>query len=295
MRDSSGDAHGAGPVPFSLAQVTMGKPDVRTDPILDEPLVPRDEATASIAPVTRLYQEAVNWKGHVGEAVMQQGQEGSPARVGTLVGQRWGQGGLDLEIKFPLGSRWVPAEQVRVPERKAPIGSLDLSHLPEVRAHWQEHLEAFPDNYPNLRPETWEAQSAATGAYNCVANSIHVERRPHWPGACTVDFDNLYGEHGYTPLGKMDWSLQEGVEKIVLFAVGPDDRRGDAYERVLRMIGDDDYYDAKCVCTHAIVQEPDGAFSSKMGGLDRIRVLDPNALADGFAGHPIRVYARLRP
>ncbi len=169
--------------------------------------------------------------------------------------------------------------------------SLDLSLNPEVRRSFDEYLRKRPTEVPRLKQ--YEAVSEATKKYNCIANSVRDENQII-PPEITVDrYDKFYEKYGFKPLDNLDYSLQDGYEKVVLYGFKPSD--GEAY--TMRKNANDElppgYKDP--LCYHAIVQEKDGTWSSKMGKDERIRVLDPDELGGGLYGNPVRVYVRKRP
>ena len=99
----------------------------------------------------------------------------------------------------------------------------------------------------------------------------------------TVDqYDRFYEGYGFKPLEGLDYSLQEGYEKVVLYGFTHAD--GERYETIKShndSLGPD-YRDP--LCYHAIVQKKDGTWSSKMGRDERIRVLHPGELGGGRYG-----------
>jgi len=169
--------------------------------------------------------------------------------------------------------------------------TLDLSLNNGVRQSFDEYLSRNPAMVPKLKQ--YEAVSGATDRYNCIANSVRDENEVILPRITVNEYDKFYARNGFTPMESLDYSLLDGMEKVVLYGFTPSD--GAAYDKI-RNANDElppDYRDP--LCYHAIVQEKDGTWSSKMGAHERIRVLDPDELGGGLYGNPVRVYIRKRP
>jgi hypothetical protein len=111
----------------------------------------------------------------------------------------------------------------------------------------------------------------ATKKYNCIAWSLGITSRKEWPGYRLQDFDQLYGQHGFHRISKLDYRKQDGVEKVVLF--------GKKGEQGIR-------------CTHAARQMSDGNWTNKLGALPLIKVPSPDLLAGPAYGSPVAVYVR---
>jgi hypothetical protein len=123
---------------------------------------------------------------------------------------------------------------------------------------------------------SFEVMAPRTKVYNCIAWSVGVTNRWVWPGTTISAFDQLYGNYGFRRvrtgrLGKGDFQMVPGVQKIVLYAVV---KKG------------------KLKCTHGARQLPDGSWTSKLGKLPRIRHLTPQALNGPSYGRPIAVYVK---
>ncbi len=133
-----------------------------------------------------------------------------------------------------------------------------------------------PDEPDTLRP--------GVKTYNCIAWSLGVTDKWVWPGESVKAFDELYAGQGYKRLATRNVGLEPGVEKVVLYGKLKDVRLkradGTAREEVL------------VAATHAARQEADGTWTSKLGGLARIRHRAPEAVAGGSYGDPVAVYAR---
>ncbi|MCE7874295.1 hypothetical protein DYH09_28530 [bacterium CPR1] len=186
----------------------------------------------------------------------------------------------------------VSADQVNIPDSQKPTA--DLSRLKNLgpRRNFMQWLQVHGDVFPRLERKDFEAVSEASRDFNCIADSLGDHESNVWPGPAVSDFDELYARHGYVPIVGLDFSLQPELEKVVLFAIQPQDagyatyRAGLTQDKLALMPG--------LICTHAILQQPDGSFTSKNGALERIKVLDPTELGGGDYGEPIRVYARKR-
>jgi hypothetical protein len=133
---------------------------------------------------------------------------------------------------------------------------------------------AGPDgrkSFPHLGRE-YEVLGPATATYNCIAWSIGVTNRWVWPGEKIQDFDRLYGQNGYRRISSRDYSLQPGVDKIVLYGKQKPDGSWSA--------------------THGARQLKDGSWSSKLGQWPLVRHLDPDDLDGNSYGRPLAVYVR---
>lgn len=171
--------------------------------------------------------------------------------------------------------------------------TLDTSVNPEIRKSFDKYLKDNQADYPRLSPEKYEAVSEATRKYNCIANSVRNEDEVILPKVTTDEYDKFYAKHGFKPLDFLDYSLQEGIEKVVLYGFKPSD--GQPYDKIRNALASEgENYEKVPLCFHAVVQEKDGTFSSKMGAHERIRVLNPDDLGGGLYGNPVRVYVRAR-
>lgn len=198
-------------------------------------------------------------------------------------------------------SRPSPASDTSVDHKAAPgevRKRLDTRAHPEVRKAFDKYLREHQQDLPRLTPEKYEAVSGATDGkdgkpvFNCIANSVRNEKDIIEPKVFMDKFDEFYGEHGFKPIDTLDYSLQEGVEKVVLYGFTPSD--GKNYEIRRGAWGPDYENHQSPLCYHAVIQDEDGMFSSKMGSHERIRVADPEDLGGGLYGHPVRVYTRPR-
>ncbi len=152
---------------------------------------------------------------------------------------------------------------------------LNSKAFARVRLQVADEAQAQGIVYPNLGRDDWELMGDFTDRFNCIAHTIGDHTEWHWPGSKRADFDRFYRENGFVPFTDdvrhpHAFSLVAALEKIVLFG----DARGDGQ--------------------HAIVQAPDGSWSSKMGRGPLTRIASPWKLSGGPTGVPLRVYARER-
>jgi len=181
------------------------------------------------------------------------------------------------------------------PEYIETENKIDISKNSELRSAFKKQLEKNPAMFPKLNDSNWEAVSKPSREYNCISNSLRDEKNFHWPIDTDIkSFDDLYSRHGFVPIDKMDYKLQENVEKVVLFALTPKD--GDEYYKKRSYLDSKPLviYDKNVIPTHAIIQEEDGNYSSKNGFNLKIKVKNPEDLSGGSYGNPVRVYARVR-
>jgi hypothetical protein len=137
-------------------------------------------------------------------------------------------------------------------------------------------------DFPNLRDEDWEQTSDIDPAYNCIAYAagrIDVFWWPdpfgpplddYWPLNVRRDetieaFVELFGTCGYEPCS--DGLLEEGYEKIVLYALGR-------------------------TPTHAAKQLADGRWTSKLGPCEDIRHVNLECLEGPCYGRPVQFLRR---
>jgi len=148
-----------------------------------------------------------------------------------------------------------------------PQRSFDTNRFPgqrrEVDALRSTGLPHLSRNYEVLRP--------GTSTFNCIAWSLGVTRKWLWPGDSIKAFDQLNARYGFHKLSHMDFRLQPGVEKVVLY--------GKTVNGCL-------------VATHQARQRADGTWTSKLGKLAVIRHASPDALDGPDYGRPVAVYAR---
>jgi hypothetical protein len=133
------------------------------------------------------------------------------------------------------------------------------------------------ESFPRLG-ENFEVLGPSTRQYNCIAWSLGNTKEWVWPGkpgqpATVPDFDALYGKHGYTRQPGLNLAVEPGKRKVVLYAtLNPDGSIKAA--------------------THAAVQEPDGTWTSKLGGMALIHHATLELLRGPVYGTPVAVYTR---
>jgi type VI secretion system secreted protein VgrG len=154
------------------------------------------------------------------------------------------------------------------------LGLIWLGNAPAVRAESPvstiERLEK--SSFPRLHDQ-YKVLGSGTKRYNCIAWSLGITDRWIWPGERVEDFDQLYGQNGFRRLKRMDYSLQQGTDKIVLYAMVNKQGRKQ--------------------CTHAARQMKDGSWTNKLGSLPLIQVPSPEHLAGPGYGRPVAVYVRV--
>jgi hypothetical protein len=124
--------------------------------------------------------------------------------------------------------------------------------------------------FPKLE-STYKIIGHATKDYNCIAWSLSITTKWVWPGAGQGDFDTLDGQYGYKRMSKLDFSLQPGVEKVVLYG-----------KKV----------NGKMEMTHQARQMKDGTWTSKLGEMALIKHATPDSLNGPDYGQPVAVYYR---
>ena len=143
--------------------------------------------------------------------------------------------------------------------------------------------------YPNLGSR-FEVLSPSTGRptaddgfnyvglYNCIAWTIGEVNR--WVDPITgtegdrlEKMDALYAEEGYRRLKSLDYDVDKGRQKVVVYATR--DKNG-----------------AISTVMHAALQNPDGSWSSKIGALALIKHWSPEDLTGPLYGEPVAVYSR---
>src|SRR5205085_4025122 len=100
-----------------------------------------------------------------------------------------------------------PAAAVR-PSRPA----FDKTKYPKERLA----VDSARASFPNLG-SNYEVMAPGTARYNCIAWSLGITDSWVWPGFNVADFDKLDAKYGYRRLKTLDFSLQPGVKKIVLY------------------------------------------------------------------------------
>jgi type VI secretion system secreted protein VgrG len=152
----------------------------------------------------------------------------------------------------------------------------DEGRYEEVKQHLT-HDAGLQKGFPRLGGN-FEVIGGATKGYNCIAWSLGVT--DHWVNPETgPDFaplkymDRLYAERGYSRERDLNWRLEPGYEKVVVYGtLNPDATIHEV--------------------THAARQEHDGTFTSKLGQLPVIRHAMPEDLRGPSYGLPVAVYVR---
>lgn len=127
------------------------------------------------------------------------------------------------------------------------------------------------ETFPRLKESNYEILKPPTHAYNCIAWAIGTPSEWVWPGNTIEDFDLLTRAFGYQRLETLNYKVEEGVTKIVL------------YGKIV---------DGKADATHMARQMPDGTWTSKLGSLALIQHENPDDLDGNAYGRPIAVYVR---
>jgi hypothetical protein len=148
---------------------------------------------------------------------------------------------------------------------KYPVDRIALE-TPELRADFPK----LGENFEVLGPQTKD--------YNCIAHTLGLHDK--WVNPVTGPADNpmapmdaLYAQAGYTRVPGLDFRLEPGKQKVVVFATLNADQ-------TVQEI------------THGTIQEKDGTWTSKLGSMALIRHADPDALDGPVYGRPIAVYVR---
>jgi hypothetical protein len=153
--------------------------------------------------------------------------------------------------------------------------AFDKTKFPQDRAAL-ETAELRAD-FPKLGDD-FEVMAPASKDYN--AFSYITGDQTHWvnpemgtPDAPLARIDQIFAAAGFTRTTGLDFGLEAGKQKAVLYAsLNPD---GTIKE-----------------ITSAALQEHDGTWSSKLGSMALIRHHDPDALDGPVYGMPIAVYVR---
>jgi hypothetical protein len=147
------------------------------------------------------------------------------------------------------------------------------SHRADTRKyqHERQEIEEIRDkSFPKLGSK-YEVLGPATPKYNCIAWSLGVTTRWVWPGTSMSSFDDLDSQYGFRRVKKMDYSVQTGIEKVVLYGK---------------------WTNGKFEATHQCKQMSDGTWTSKLGKMALIRHASPESLDGPDYGVPVAVYTR---
>lgn len=116
--------------------------------------------------------------------------------------------------------------------------------------------------------------------YNCIAFTLGIQNQ--WidpktgPASNPFSFmDKLYGANGYRRTPTLDLRDDPNLQKVAIYAT----RNANGSIKAI---------------THAALQDPGGAWLSKLGHLPLIRHADPNAVDGPTYGQPVATYVRDR-
>jgi hypothetical protein len=144
----------------------------------------------------------------------------------------------------------------------------------------------LPQEHPNLTAHSCVLTSPKSNAYNCIAWAAGEITRWWWPASLRgisywpkgvpreetlAAFIAAFATKGFAPCA--DGSLQEGIEKVALFA---------------KQIG------GLVIPTHAARQLESGQWTSKMGSLEDIHHSTFNDVNGPIYGQPVQFLARPR-
>lgn len=167
------------------------------------------------------------------------------------------------------------APTVRDPSQVAAPGSDSHGTLEHLRARLLS-----PENHENLPHlgQNFRVVGKATHDYNCVAHSVGLDQGWFHPGVTDKTrpmshMDDFYAAHGFQRVSGMDTAPQDGVQRVVVF--GMRDETGNVVD-----------------VTHAVRQEPNGKWTSKLGVGPLIEHDSLNQMRGGSYGEPIAVYEK---
>jgi hypothetical protein len=165
-----------------------------------------------------------------------------------------------VRLGQPAGTKAAPLNKARLPQERRRLLA------PSMRK-----------SFPILR-KNFEVLGLSTPKYNCIAHSLGIHSR--WVNPLTgpasaplARMDAIYRARGYVRASTLDYRLEPGKQKVVVYATLRPDQR------------------IKAV-THAARQAADGTWTSKLGKLALIRHLTPQALNGPTYGRPVAVYVR---
>jgi hypothetical protein len=151
--------------------------------------------------------------------------------------------------------------------------TLNRSNLSQFR-HGVTATNAFPKLLSNFEVLAGPGQGKM---YNCIAHSLGYHDR--WVNPITsrganklASMDALYAKQGYKRISHLDYRVQAGHQKVVVYAKVS---KGGITE-----------------VTHAAIQSRDGSWTSKLGRNALIRHLFPEDLAGGEYGVPVAIYVK---
>ena len=187
-----------------------------------------------------------------------------------------------------IAKNWLQEPETQLPR------PLDTGAHPEIRETFQKFLDQGMAYYPGMTPSNWEAVGEATDQYNCIANSMGRKDTWMFPSFEKGPYLQMYQNEGYLPLESMDYRFQPGLEKVVLYGVGPSDPG--YWDMVKGAISAHmGNTDRSLLITHAARQESDGVYTSKFGAQELVATASPEDVAGEAYGRPLVVLARQRP
>jgi hypothetical protein len=132
-------------------------------------------------------------------------------------------------------------------------------------------------SFPFLNGDYEVLQAGGNKIYNCIAHSLGIHNR--WvnpetgPASNPLSrMDQMYRAKGYSRVKGLNFNVEPGKEKVVVYATVNDGRIKEV--------------------THAAVQEKTGTWTSKLGQLALIRHRTPEALNGPTYGQPVAIYVR---
>lgn len=140
--------------------------------------------------------------------------------------------------------------------------------------------EVIQHLFPNLREDTFTITSPRDARYNCVAWAAGDTRRWWWPGEPPFSF---------WPAGiRREESVASFVEAFATlgYEVAESSDHDAAYEKVAIFASNDG------VPTHMARQLPDGAWTSKLGGLEDIAHVEVTGVAGNDYGQVVMYLQR---
>jgi hypothetical protein len=184
------------------------------------------------------------------------GAQQSPELVGRITGAPVL---MEPEEKNGGEGKPEPLKKTTFPNERAEL----------AKPSWQKD---FPKLGGNFEVRGRSTPGSGKGSYNSISWSIGRKDLWVWPGDKREAYDRLYGKYGYRR-GKMDFSRQAGIDKIILY--GKPNKARDSI-----------------TITGAALHLPDGSWSIKLGRGPLIRYLHPDDLNGPEYGKPVAVYTR---
>ena len=232
------------------------------------------DAKAPVALSSDQVQQLSDWDKQAGSLGLVQSLGAAPV-VAVLKGAEFSGNQLALIFQLPNGQEArVGKSQAQFPGAKIPDPFINLAAHHEARKTFEDYLaRRGEETFPRLVGRAWELVEFGAQPYNCVAHTVRIHNDWQWPSHP----HNYSAYRGFIKLSAgleikpTDFQLSSGLEKVVLFSA-----------------------DGKL--THAILQDEDGGWSSKMGHGTHplIRVDSPEAFIGPLFGEPSAVYTRAR-